>query len=60
MPPNFNELPIPKVGQNKDDINENHVKKLLTNKKKEDLNSNNSKKINKNFEDTILEKIKNN
>ena len=55
MPPDYNELPMPKTNQ----INEkkNEIKKLVTST---DKTGENKTKVNKNFEQSILEKIKNN
>ena len=58
MPPDFNELPIPKETEIPKDINENEFKSLITKDNKE-IKSN-EKDINKNFEDLILDKIKKN
>jgi len=60
MPPNFNELPTPKVDKTIKNEQENQVKKLLTNQKNKESNTNTLKTINKTFEETLLEKIKNN
>ena len=60
MPPNFNELPAPKVDKTLNNEEKNQVKELLTNQKNEEPNSNILKTINKTFEETLLEKIKNN
>ena len=60
MPPNFNELPTPKVDETIKNEQKNEVKKLFTNQKNKDEKSNTSKTMNKNFEETLLEKIKNN
>ena len=49
MPPDFDELPIPKEIENKKDINENEFKKLITQDNQE-IKSN-KKDINKNFEE---------
>ena len=58
MPPDFDELPIPKEIENKKDINENEFKKLITQDNQE-IKSN-KKDINKNFEELLLDKIKKN
>ena len=59
MPPNYKELPIPKFG--KEDLkNENKIKKMIVVEKKTSLNSENIKNYNKNFEKSLLEKIKDN
>jgi hypothetical protein len=58
MPPDFDELPIPKEIENKKDINENEFKTLITQDNKE-IKSN-EKDINKSFEELLLDKIKKN
>ena len=58
MPPDFDELPIPKEIEIKKDINENEFKTLITQDNKK-IKSN-EKDINKNFEDLLLDKIKKN
>ena len=56
MPPDFDELPIPKEIEIKKDINENEFKTLITQDNQE-IKSN-EKDINKNFEELLLDKIK--
>ena len=59
MPPDFNELPIPKEKEEKLDKKENEFKTLITKdnlKNKPDKNMG----VNKNFEESLLDKIKNN
>ena len=60
MPPDFNELPLPQetnqVSENEEDID---IKSILTENKDSDLDNQNTNQ-NKNFEDSIIEKIKNN
>ena len=58
MPPDFDELPIPKEIEIKKDINENEFKTLITQDNQE-IKSN-EKDINKNFEELLLDKIKKN
>ena len=58
MPPDFDELPIPKETEVKKDINENEFKKLITQDNQEIKT--NEKDINKNFEELLLDKIKKN
>ena len=56
MPPDYNELPLPE--DSKVEINsENKIKKLVTNS---EGSTKKSTDINKNFEKSLLEKIKNN
>ena len=60
MPPDFNELPLPQetnqVSENEEDID---IKSILTENKDSDLDNQNTNQ-NSNFENSILEKIKNN
>ena len=56
MPPDFDKLPIPNDKENEIEIKNNQIKKLLSNDQNQKNNSNTSK----NFEETILEKIKKN
>tara|TARA_B100000963_G_scaffold183667_1_gene159642 strand:+ start:103 stop:354 length:252 start_codon:yes stop_codon:yes gene_type:complete len=58
MPPNFDELPIPKEIENQKDINENEFKSLITQDNQE--KKSNEKDIDKNFEELLLDKIKKN
>ena len=58
MPPDFDELPIPKEIEIQKDINENEFKTLITQDNQE-IKSN-EKVINKNFEELLLDKIKKN
>ena len=60
MPPDFNELPLPQETNQATENEENSdIKSLVTNKKDTDLDNQNTNQ-NKNFENSILEKIKNN
>ena len=56
MPPNFNELPTP-TSENQNELSGNKIKDLVSN---EDNEIKESEGNNKNFEDSLLEKIKNN
>ena len=56
MPPDFDKLPIPNDKENEIEFKNNQIKKLLSNDQNQKNNSNTSK----NFEETILEKIKKN
>ena len=58
MPPNYNELPIPKMDEKDEDQNNNNIQSLIT-KNKIDTN-NDSNKVGQNFEESILKKIKKN
>ena len=59
MPPDYNELPIPKEQEDKTKIKSNEFKTLIT---KENIKNKpkNSKDVNKSFEESLLEKIKTN
>ena len=60
MPPDFNELPLPqKTNQVTKNEKSADIKSLLTDNKDSDLDNQNINQ-NKNFENSILEKIKNN
>ena len=60
MPPDFNELPLPQQpNQSIDSEEEIDIKSLITDNKDTDLDNQNTNQ-NKNFENSILEKIKNN
>ena len=59
MPPDFNELPIPIKKKEKKDIKENEFKTLISKGDLEDKIDNN-KNVNKNLEESLLDKIKNN
>ena len=59
MPPDYNELPMPKETKDKQNKNENEFKKLITQNKQDSLSTSN-KNVDKNFENSILNKIKNN
>ena len=60
MPPEYNELPVPEIENFESEIEEeNDIKKLLTNSNNTNTNSN-SNEQNKNFKNSILDKIKNN
>jgi len=59
LPPDYNELPIPNENSNIADYDKNKIEKFVNNEddsKKTDKNNDE----NKNFEDSLLEKIKNN
>ena len=58
MPPNYNELPIPKTNEKEESQNNNDIQSLIT-KNKIDTNDD-SNKVGQNFEESILKKIKKN
>ena len=59
MPPDYNELPIPKEKIKQKDINENEFKTLITQTNKVSKSESNED-VNKNFEELLLDKIKKN
>ena len=60
MPPDFNELPLPKQTNQVTENDENtNIKSLLTDNKDTNLDYQNTNQ-NANFENSIIEKIKNN
>ena len=59
MPPDFNELPIPRQKKEDEEIDENQFRKLIS-KNKEDKIINNINEKKKSFENSLLEKIKGN
>ena len=59
MPPDYNELPIPKEKIEQTDIIENEFKTLIT-QANQDTKSDSNKDVNKNFEESLLDKIKKN
>ena len=59
MPPDYNELPIPKEKIEQTDINENEFKTLIT-QTKQDTKSDSNEDVDKNLEELLLKKIKKN
>ena len=59
MPPDYNELPIPKEKIEQTDIIENEFKTLIT-QTNQDTKSDSNEDVNKNFEELLLDKIKKN
>ena len=57
MPPNFNELPVPKTKENSNTLDDNKIKDMLKN---EDAANDKSQNIDSNLEESLLEKIKKN
>ena len=59
MPPDYNDLPIPSTNQEQTQKSDNKIKSLITNEqnRSSDLTNN---ETNKNFEETLIEKIKSN
>ena len=61
MPPEYGELPIPGNNNREQKSDENsQIKSLITGSENETSKSQNSSNQNTNFENSILEKIKNN
>ena len=59
MPPDYYELPIPKEKIEQTDIDENEFKTLITQTNQE-TKSENNEDANKNFEESLMDKIKKN
>ena len=59
IPPNFEELPIPSSQKKTEENQTNNIKSLITNSKISDDNLENEE-ADKDFEQSILDKIKNN
>ena len=60
MPPEHKKLPIPKTEQNKEKLENEEIKLLITSNKKKKVSDVSKTELNKTFEESILEKIKNN
>ena len=60
MPPNFNELPIPKSESILENNQNDEIKKLITKSDKNSSNSDNPTNNRSTFEELLLNKIKNN
>ena len=57
-PPDYNDLPVP--SSNDQTLNDNNaIKSLISNENDKDIKNNNLKELNKNFEESLIEKIKN-
>ena len=59
MPPNFNELPVPKQKESATQSESNEIKSLISKKKNTEITNDMNQK-DKSFEDSILKRIKNN
>ena len=57
MPPNYDELPVPQSDINQKNLVENEFKKLILEDDEKNINNSNVNE-NKNFETSIIEKIK--
>ena len=60
MPPNFNELPVPNSENILNKSEKAEIKNLITNSENDISGPKSSENIQKNFEDLLLDKIKNN
>ena len=60
MPPNFNELPIPKRSQNDENSDDNKIKELLEDKETTLKNNSETTEMNNSLEENLIEKIKKN
>jgi hypothetical protein len=58
MPPNYDELPLPKKSNTENNLETNEIKILLTKQKINIDNSESEKNINPNFIESLLKKIK--
>ena len=57
-PPDYNDLPAP--SSNDKPLNDNNaIKSLISNENDKDIKNENYKELNKNFEESLIEKIKN-
>ena len=60
MPPNFNELPIPKRSQNDENSDDNKIKELLEDKETKLKNNSETTEMNNSLEENLIEKFKKN
>jgi len=61
MPPDFDELPLPNENnQNLENVKETDIKSMISNNESSSSETENNSNQNKNFESSILEKIKKN
>ena len=60
MPPNYNELPVPKSKKIEKKAEDNAVKNFVKNNGIDSAESNKVLEVNKNLEESLLEKIKKN
>ena len=60
MPPDYNELLEPKTAQGQVDPQETKIKNLINKEEEKSNDSNNVDEINQSFEESLLDKIKNN
>ena len=57
-PPDYNNLPVP-IPNDKPLNDNSSIKSLISNENYKDTKNNNFKELNKNFEESLIEKIKN-
>ena len=60
MPPNFDELPVPKTMNNQDDNKENTIKQLISKQDSETTKTINNGELSNNLEKSLIEKINKN
>ena len=60
MPPNFNELPVPKTDQNVENKENNKIKEILQDKENKIDSNSDTTEMNKTIEENLIEKIKKN
>lgn len=60
MPPNFNELPVPKIDQNVENTDNNKIKEILEDKENKLDSNSETTEMNNTFEENLIEKIKKN
>jgi len=60
MPPNFNELPVPKIDQNVENTDNNKIKEILDDKENKLDSNSETTEMNNTFEESLIEKIKKN
>ena len=58
MPPDYGELPTPKNNENKLEIEDKKIKKLIVSEDSKDTGGDKISDANKEFEETLIEKIK--
>ena len=59
MPPDYNDLPVPKSKNDKDE-NSSNIENLITSNEDGNIKENNSEDLGQNIEETLLKKIKKN
>ena len=59
MPPDYNDLPVPKSKNNKEE-NSSNIENLITSNEDGNIKKNNSEDLGQNIEETLLKKIKKN